>query len=103
MDYQKTFRFFVKLPNCLDLGGLYVNTFKGLSHQILWDLFLACMGRYGQEKEPLLFFKFSVAPSIFGGHFKVWKHLIPGISEMNVQMWTAVLGDFLFPSQRTAG
>ena len=28
---------------------------------------------------------------------------IPGFSEMDLQMWAAILRDFLFPSWRTAG
>jgi len=48
-------------------------------------------------------------PSIFGSHFRVFDHLLPnileisGISGMDLKMWAAVLGDFLFPSRRTAG
>ena len=60
------------------------------------------------EKEPLLVLNFSVAPSIFGRHLKFWsvsyqkimENLV--ISEMDIQMWAMVLGDFLFLSWRTA-
>jgi len=55
------------------------------------------------------FLNFSVAPSIFGNHFKVLKcqiyqkiSEIPGISKVDLQMRAAVLGDFLFHSRRTA-
>ena len=49
---------------------------KGASHQILLGIFLARMDRSGEKRKPLLVFKISVAPSIFGGHFKVLKCFI---------------------------
>ena len=49
---------------------------KGASHQILLGIFLARMDRSGEKRKPLLVFKISVAPSIFGGHSKVLKLLI---------------------------
>ena len=62
---------------------------------------LACMNRYMDEKRNGFWvLHFSVALSIFGGHFKVSCQNIseiPGISEMDLQMWAAVLGDCLFP------
>ena len=78
---------------------------KGMSHQILWPFF----GLHGIGKEPLLVLKFSVTPSIFGGHFKVFMHLIPKHLWHSRNLWdgftnvVSVLRDLLFPFQRTAG
>ena len=52
---------------------------------------------------------FYVTPSIFGGHFKVFKHLIPKHLWHSRNLWdgftnvVSVLRDLLFPFQRTAG
>ena len=58
----------------------------------------------------LVFFYLSVASLIFGSHFKVlysdyYQNIleIPGISETDLQLWAAVLRDFIIPSRRTAG
>ena len=63
-----------------------------------------------RDKEPLLLFlNLAFTSSIFAGNFKDLKHLIPKaleisvISEMDLQMWVAALGDFLFLSLGTAG
>ena len=47
---------------------------------------------------------------MFGSHFKVWKGLLSkhfedfwNLRNMDLLRWAALLGDFLFPSRRTAG
>ena len=50
------------------------------------------MYRPGQKMNLYWILTFSVTPSIFASHLK-----------MDLQMWAAVLGDFLFTSRGTAG
>jgi len=75
-----------------------------MSHKICGS-FLACMDRFCREKEPqldLTFFCYS-----FDFVVAFFKDLMPLIQKhifvMDLQMWTAVLGGFLFHSWRTAG
>ena len=83
---------------------------KGTVTKDVWGSFLSAwipVDYIHRKKDLCRFLNFVVDPSIFGSHFKVWKSFsshfkvwkrfkeIPGISEIDLQMWAAVIRDFL--------
>jgi len=86
-----------------------INKFlKGLSHQIFGGLFWPTWIGLERKGTSTGFYIFLLLLTFLEAILKFLRiqyqniSEIPGISEMDLQMWAAVLGDFLLPSGRTA-